>query len=238
MGSNIPKIGTSDIEGCYLGSDEIEKVYLGSDLIYEKSVTPTELIGYTTVGTLTDNNGIISGFSSSNYGVLPAEFSPQDEPFEINIRFGLYSDGNNRYRHILGSNNTNWSPVVYRRNVDQYGSNYRTISSSALNGLNILSSTSAGNLGITTYPSDVNVNLKSDNRTSTYKIIATVNGTEVINTNSASGTIGSVPSLLFYLGYGSYNSSSWSGFEGYIDLNHCYINKSGVRWWSGVAGAN
>lgn len=36
MGSNIPKIGTSDIVGCYVGDTEIEKVYLGSDIIYEK----------------------------------------------------------------------------------------------------------------------------------------------------------------------------------------------------------
>lgn len=36
MGSNMPKIGTSDIAGCYLGNTEIEKVYLGGNVIYEK----------------------------------------------------------------------------------------------------------------------------------------------------------------------------------------------------------
>lgn len=41
MGSNIPKIGASDIAGCYIGDTEIEKIYLGSNIIYEKSVTPT-----------------------------------------------------------------------------------------------------------------------------------------------------------------------------------------------------
>lgn len=36
MESNIPKIGTNDIVGCYLGSTEVEKIYLGSNIIYEK----------------------------------------------------------------------------------------------------------------------------------------------------------------------------------------------------------
>lgn len=34
MGSNIPKIGNTDIAGCYLGSTEISKMYIGDTLIY------------------------------------------------------------------------------------------------------------------------------------------------------------------------------------------------------------
>lgn len=70
MGSNIPKIGTSDIIGCYVGDTEIEKVYLGSNVIYEKSVTPTEKTYTwnfdTTFGSPTNTDGVISGFSPTN----------------------------------------------------------------------------------------------------------------------------------------------------------------------------
>lgn len=37
MGSNIPKIGSTDILGCYLGNSEISKMYIGDTLIYDNS---------------------------------------------------------------------------------------------------------------------------------------------------------------------------------------------------------
>jgi hypothetical protein len=81
MGSNIPKIGTSDIVGCYLGDTEIEKVYLGSNVIYEKSVTPTEktytwnykLVGNSTYQVHVEDQ-VISNLTYYSYIKLPNKF--------------------------------------------------------------------------------------------------------------------------------------------------------------------
>lgn len=74
MGNNIPKIGTSDIVGCYVGNNEVEKIYLGSDIIYEKSVTPTEKTYTwnfnTTYGNPVNTDGAISGFSALDMLVI------------------------------------------------------------------------------------------------------------------------------------------------------------------------
>lgn len=81
MGSNIPKIGTSDIVGCYVGDTEIEKIYLGSDIIYEKSVTPTEKTytwNYQLVGNskyqVHVENQVISNLTYYSYIKLPNKF--------------------------------------------------------------------------------------------------------------------------------------------------------------------
>lgn len=81
MGSNIPKIGTNDIVGCYVGSTEIEKVYLGSNVIYEKSVGPTEktytwnyqLVGNTKYQVHVENQ-VISNLTYYSYIKLPNKF--------------------------------------------------------------------------------------------------------------------------------------------------------------------
>jgi hypothetical protein len=81
MGSNIPKIGTSDIVRCYLGDTEIEKVYLGSNIIYEKSVTPTEKTytwNYQLVGSskyqVHVEDQVISNLTYYSYIKLPNKF--------------------------------------------------------------------------------------------------------------------------------------------------------------------
>lgn len=238
MGSNIPKIGTSDIVGCYVGDTEIEKVYLGDSIIYEKSVTPTELIGYTTVGTITDNGGLISNFSATNYAVLPERFDPQGEPFEINIRLHIHSDPSNGYYNILGSDNSSWTPAFFRRNVDQYGSNLKTIGGDR-NGYSYWYTSGDGNFAsYLSYPADINYNLTGSG-TSLYLIKVDINGVTAINKNqTVTYATDSMPSLLFRLGASSGSYSKYLTGNNYIDLNHCYINKSGVRWWSGVQGAN
>ena len=81
MGSNIPKIGTSDIVGCYVGSTEIEKVYLGNSIIYEKSVAPSEktytwnyqLVGNSTYQVHVEDQ-VISNLTYYSYIKLPNKF--------------------------------------------------------------------------------------------------------------------------------------------------------------------
>lgn len=53
------------VTSIYKGTTPIIKVYKGSNLIW-KALPPFEI-----VGTLTNNNGIYSGFSDSNYIVTP-----------------------------------------------------------------------------------------------------------------------------------------------------------------------
>lgn len=145
MGSNIPKIGTSDIVGCYIGNTEIEKVYLGSDAIYEKSVTPTEKTytwNYELVGDssyqVNVQDGIISNLTSKSYITLPSTLRKTYTPttFEAVFYFntgdlstwGIYSFGLN-----LLTNSTGSSPslrmAATKTNMQGYASMYSGTSS-------------------------------------------------------------------------------------------------------------
>lgn len=100
MGSNIPKIGTSDIAGCYVGDTEIEKIYLGSNVIYEKSVTPTEKTytwNYELEGDsryqVNVQDGIISNLTSRSYIKLPSTLRKTYTPTTFEAVF-YFNTGN------------------------------------------------------------------------------------------------------------------------------------------------
>lgn len=114
MGSNIPKIGTSDIAGCYVGNTEIEKIYLGSNVIYEKSVTPTEKT-YTwnfdiTYGNPINNEGAISGFSGLDMFVIN---NPVVTTADFEMLFDIVTGQGSSYQVITNSVD-NYDPDVYK----------------------------------------------------------------------------------------------------------------------------
>lgn len=56
----------------------------------EPSATPEYNIR--TSGNLENNNGVLSGFSASNYATIPFQFNPHNSEWEINLKFATQSD--------------------------------------------------------------------------------------------------------------------------------------------------
>lgn len=114
MGSNIPKIGTSDIVGCYVGGTEIEKVYLGSDVIYEKSVTPTEKTYTwnfdTTYGNPINNGGVISGFGALDMFVIN---NPIVTTADFEMLFDIVTGQGSSFQIITCSTDA-YAPAFYK----------------------------------------------------------------------------------------------------------------------------
>lgn len=129
MGSNIPKIGTNDIVGCYVGNNEVEKIYLGSDIIYEKSVTPTEktytwnyeLVGDSSYQVHVEDQ-VISNLTYYSYIKLPNKFGvlypdTLEAVFYFNTgNLSTWSDWKSFELRLLSNGNDN-SPSISMRAI-------------------------------------------------------------------------------------------------------------------------
>ena len=86
------KFGTNEITGAYLGSNNIDKIYCGTNLVFYKT-TPSAFIlqNAEVIGTLTENNGEYSGFTTDDYIKWLNDFRPRQNTWEISFGFKLNS---------------------------------------------------------------------------------------------------------------------------------------------------
>lgn len=222
MGSNIPKIGASDIEGCYLGSDEIEKVYLGSDLIYEKSVTPTEP-SYTwtfdsVFGSPTNVGGVYSGFSTSDYlQIYTKNVTTTDIEFNLN-----FTTGSTISWQSLFTSSGEYAPEFYMAPQIQIGTNgkitFRASDTSSPSGWGVNISSNVTLSPETNYTFNAILN----SGTLTCKLMDSSNN--IIDTFSDS-----ISEIAWYynVNIGTGSTISTAHFEGSLNTKKSYIKING-----------
>ena len=193
--------------------DEIGKIY---------NNTTTFLSNIVKVGSLIDNDCVLSGFSASIYGTLPSSFRPLNNTWEQHWKVTTSSDLSVQY--FSGEGN-----VDYQKPAIGIGSNQHFVVwiSSTGTSWNIASNVLGSHtvLANTTYyikygwnGTEYYVEYSFDDKTYTRDI--TVYSTVPIVDNSTVSRVGL-----------SYLAEYWRGS---IDLKESYIDIGGSRWWTGT----
>lgn len=172
------------------------------------------------VGSLTNDNGVLSGFSASNYAVIPEIFNPSSNTWEFNqpIKF----DSMSRIQTFFG---TTTDQTGFAMNCETSGIISLYMGNSGWNWNIANGATSTLTLSVDTWY-DVKisftgtqylVDVSADNGT-TWTNYITVNSSALISASERR--------------LGNYAGNAYFVL-GSIDLNGCYINIDGQRWWSG-----
>lgn len=182
------------------------------------------------IGNLTNNNGIISGFSTSNYATLPQNFNTSNS-FECVVSFTTGASVSDEA--VLG--------------------NYQTYTNGATNFYGVNMYIASGYLAVVV-GSGTSVPIFHDvtqtvNVNTSYKVKLTFDGSDykyylavgsgdysLIKTTTSSATMVYNTSYPSYLGcwYVGHLSQLYAFFSGSIDLKESYININGSRWWTGA----
>lgn len=188
---------------------------------YQNSTTPFYLASnVNVVGALSNNNGIFSGFSTANYLKVPVSSVPEFSSFESCIKFTTGSD-------VTASNN----PFVFCENASGASGIFVHITQGYLK----LYLSSNG----TSYDKANNLNIQAVEPNTTYIVkyiwdgesfIVEVNGE--VKTAIEAVTAIAVAGADITLGYRIRYTGEY--FRGSVDLNECYINLNGSRWWTGT----
>lgn len=179
------------------------------------------------VGTLTNNDGVISGFSSTSWLVLPNNFSPNSNSWEAVAKFKLNSLDVNQY--LFNSSSLAYQPfhvgVNSSNKLDAIG--YVNNTSTALFTINGATVLSAG----TTYYAKLTYNHQTgyELSLSTDGKSYTSQGKSTVLTPIASGY-----NLTLGADFGENGAYYAGAFQGSIDLTQCYIKINGELWWQGV----
>lgn len=189
--------------------------------------TPAEdVYNVNIVGSLTNNNEVLSGFSASNYAKLPAPFSPSNKNWEVVVpvtttssfvECDFFASVINGDFGIHVQFHTNGKLALY---LSSNGTSHDIASNVA--GASTL-------LGNTKYWIKIAFSGTSYNVYSS--TTGEFNGEEITEiTVKSSAVLCTMTTTV--LGRNP-NPAVPHAFNGSIDLNGCYINIDGQRWWSG-----
>ena len=190
---------------------------------FKESTTASEN-NVTVTGTVTNNNGVISGFSSANYAQIPD--TPTDvKSFEMVFKFHTPVAWGNASQVVFGqgTNNNFQTPQLSISNTSS--KLWIGMSSDGAAWTNVADSVPVA-LDTTYY-----VKALWSNGTARAYLSTTKNITEehLIGAVAMDKVMWTVP-----LGLGYDQNPGSTLFTGSIDLNECYININGSRWWDGV----
>ena len=174
------------------------------------------------IGTLTNNDGILSGFSSGNYAKLPNVFSHGSNSWEV------------QFKVTTGSDVSTQSCICEQ----QYNGNYYGLTIYIQSGtLRVRCGNGSSNFW------DVNTDYSISANT-TYWIKAEFNGTQYILSASIDGENWTTASTIssttiatdnYSMNIGKRNYSGYSyEWLGSIDLNESYIKVNNELWWQGT----
>ena len=201
--------------------------------LYNNTSTVTSNINK--VGSLTDNNGILSGFSTSNYAKFPTNFQPSSNTWEMvwKITTGSNVSSTTAQQICVFSKGTTNDTRYASRILIQGGKFRFTIT---YNGTAWDIPSADGDPGVGTYSVQTNTTywLKWEYTGSAYKLSYSLDGityTQDINVASTTPVYNSPA----FCAIGIWNNGSYlEPFLGSIDLNESYINIDGTRWWTGT----
>lgn len=233
--STIPltDAGLHLLDGTLINGSGSYSAFVGhiSDLYSEMLPSATYVYNADITGTLTNNDGVLSGFGNSNYATLPNNFNT-NRPFEAVFSFTTGSTINDE--SIVGNYQ------IYTNNVNNwYGLHFRITNNGTLEAI-------IGNGTSTPVFTNETQTLSTNTK---YKAKLTFDGTEykyylaigsgdysLIASVTSSSTMVYNTSYPTYLGchYIGHSSTTGAYFSGSIDLNESYIDIDGSRWWSGA----
>ena len=202
------------LDGALINGSGIYSAFV--DAIADLYSTSTKYSNVTKVGTLTDNDGVLSGFSANNYAKIPVTFSPNAQSWEIAIKAKFTSLSTNA-NLIAGQTNQFISLSV------------QTSGKLAFNIGNGSSWVSGDILSTNTFSTNTDYWFKLVFDGTTYKSYSSTDGETWTQEASYTGSI-SINGATLLLGV---NRSIADPINGSIDLNSSYININGSRWWSG-----
>lgn len=190
---------------------------------FKESTTATEN-NITVTGTIANNNGVISGFSADNYAILP-DTPDGVNSFEIFFKCTTGADFTNNQLLYGQSSNTNYATPQLQLGgatkqiwcgVSVDGATWTTVCSKS----DIIEPN-------TTYYSK----LVWNNKVVKLYVSTTKDITEqhLVGSNTLDNLTWSIP-----LGLGFDQNPGNGAWLGNIDLNECYIDINGSRWWDGV----
>lgn len=189
--------------------------------------TPAEdVYNVNIVGSLTNNNGVLSGFSASNYAELPYTFNPSNSNWEAVVPITTASSFVNSEFFASAVNN-------------EFGIHVQLLTDGKLHlylSSNGTSHNIASNIaGASTLSANTKYWIKIAFNGTSYNVYSSTtgefNGEEIteITVNSSAALCTMTTTVL-----GRNPSPSYPlPFNGSIDLDGCYINIDGQRWWSG-----
>ena len=177
--------------------------------IYIKS--PHEYINATVVGTPTISEGVVSGFSTSNYIKTPETFNPQSNAWEVIIPVVTSSDVSTTqiFGHISATYSMNFNIISGKFNLVHH--------QTSVSGSLVLQP-------------NTKYYVKISWDEAKYQLAYSTNGVDYTTdiTISSSTGVGTVSMLSF----GSNGSNTY--FSGSIDLTQSYIKINGEYWWKGM----
>lgn len=168
------------------------------------------------VGSVKDNQGVLSEFSTSNYATLPNRFAPTaSDTWEVVLKINRLSTNDGG---LLGYNSSGLF-------------NFNIVSSKLC--LHLSTVTNSWNIGEITGQTTLSTNtdywVKVAFDGSSYQIFLSTDGD--LYTIEGTLTSSSVPVYPTTTMLGICNTFAHNGI---IDLNESYININGERWWTGV----
>lgn len=181
----------------------------------------------TNVGSVVDNQGVLSGFSSTSWAVLPNNFNVGSSAWELVVSFTTGTIGADQY--IVNSSSLAYQPfgiwlsaggkISASGYVNNSTTTLFTISGSSVLSANTKYFVSLSYNSITGYTLGLGTSL--DN--------LSVEGTSTVTTPINTGY--NIALGADFSADGAYYNGA---FTGSIDLNESYININGERWWTGI----
>lgn len=196
--------------------DWIVKEYNGTSNNLKKDINVDK------IGDLTVEDGVLSGFSDSNYAKFPIMFNPSSNPWEIvlKVNTGTIASTYNCLLHSTSKDKA-FSPVIELKN----GELHIYLSSNGTSW-DITSQLKCGVLSANT-----DYWLKLEFTGSAYNVYVSTTRT-FGNTPTATVASSSPIKTTEYSKFGI-NFESLYPWGGTIDLKESYININGKRWWTG-----
>jgi hypothetical protein len=228
-----------ELQGNYIYKEAIAGERYGYPDFYNKCLEEYENSSYehlylksnvNLVGSVVDDQGILNGFNSSSYAVLPKAFNPGDNTWEMVFKITTGSIGTRQkiFAHADGADFR--LPTI---NIETSGE------------ISLDFSTNGSSWAVTVSKNIVHYILTAN---TTYEIVVEFTGTSYIlkvkedNESSYTTVLDYALSTPFYqgvlcqptIGYENFGNTTKYTFNGICDLNSSYINIDGERWWSGV----
>ena len=188
--------------------------------------TTTLVSNITKIGSVIDNDCVLSGFGTNNYGKLPFSFNPSSYSWEIKFKITTgVIDGT--YQNILATTQgtTNEGRYGLRFGISSDNKFYFDLGTSSSSWVTITS----------TYTPTTNTvyYIKCTFDGSVYKLGISTDDTTYTEFTTSNSTP-TLTSVVTYIGTWTNYNDSWAYFKGSIDLNESYININNSRWWSGA----
>lgn len=178
-------------------------------------------------GDLSNDNGLISNFTASNYAIIPQNWSFLS-PWEFHTKFT--TNDNSTTQVILGNSRASSNSALY---LGITSSNLVLSLSSNGTSYNITQSTTGGT--VIQSNQDYYIRLSWDG--TTYKVELSTDNDNWTTEVSVDSTL-AVYAITELFTLGRYGNVTANYLRGGIDLKETYININGQRWWNAANVVN